>query len=89
MHCHLHRGDWSFHLTNEKKKRKNILTGSFSPTRELALFSPPVALSVIEREGLDIVVQFKRFVHFQDGNIVQKVFREIGGEVRVLRAHQT
>ena len=20
MHCHLHRGDWSFHLTNEKKK---------------------------------------------------------------------
>ena len=22
MHCHLHRGDWSFHLTNEKKKKK-------------------------------------------------------------------
>ena len=22
MHCHLHRGDWSFHLTNEKKKQK-------------------------------------------------------------------
>ena len=21
MHCHLHRGDWSFHLTNEKKKK--------------------------------------------------------------------
>ena len=20
MHCHLHRGDWNFHLTNEKKK---------------------------------------------------------------------
>ena len=20
MHCHLHRGDWSFHLTNEKKR---------------------------------------------------------------------
>ena len=20
-HCHLHRGDWSFHLTNEKKKK--------------------------------------------------------------------
>ena len=20
MHCHLHRGDWSFHPTNEKKK---------------------------------------------------------------------
>ena len=20
MHCHLHRGDWSFHLTDEKKK---------------------------------------------------------------------
>ena len=24
MHCHLHRGDWSFHLTNEKKKKKKI-----------------------------------------------------------------
>ena len=23
MHCHLNRGDWSFHLTNEKKKKKN------------------------------------------------------------------
>ena len=22
MHCHLHRGDWNFHLTNEKKKKK-------------------------------------------------------------------
>ena len=22
MHCHLHRGDWSFHLTNEKKKSR-------------------------------------------------------------------
>ena len=22
MRCHLHRGDWSFHLTNEKKKNK-------------------------------------------------------------------
>ena len=22
MHCHLHRGDWSFHLTKEKKKKK-------------------------------------------------------------------
>ena len=22
MHCHLHRGDWSFHLMNEKKKKK-------------------------------------------------------------------
>ena len=22
MHCHLHRGDWSFHLTNERKKKK-------------------------------------------------------------------
>ena len=21
VHCHLHRGDWSFHLTNEKKKK--------------------------------------------------------------------
>ena len=21
MHCHPHRGDWSFHLTNEKKKK--------------------------------------------------------------------
>ena len=21
MHCHLHRGDWNFHLTNEKKKK--------------------------------------------------------------------
>ena len=21
MHCQLHRGDWSFHLTNEKKKK--------------------------------------------------------------------
>ena len=24
MHCHLHRGDWNFHLTNEKKKKKNL-----------------------------------------------------------------
>ena len=23
MYCHLHRGDWSFHLTNEKKKNNN------------------------------------------------------------------
>ena len=23
MHCHLHRGDWSFHLTNEKKMIRN------------------------------------------------------------------
>ena len=22
MYCHLHRGDWSFHMTNEKKKKK-------------------------------------------------------------------
>ena len=21
MYCHLHRGDWSFHLTNQKKKK--------------------------------------------------------------------
>ena len=29
MHCHLHRGDWSFHLTNEKKKKQHAkcLTG--------------------------------------------------------------
>ena len=25
MHCHLHRGDWSFHLTNEKKKKKMMM----------------------------------------------------------------
>ena len=24
MHCHLHRGDWNFHLTNEKKKKKKL-----------------------------------------------------------------
>ena len=24
MHCHLHRGDWSFHLTNEKKQKKAV-----------------------------------------------------------------
>ena len=24
MHCHLHRGDWSFHLTNEKKKNVTV-----------------------------------------------------------------
>ena len=24
MHCHLHRGDWDFHLTNEKKKKRQI-----------------------------------------------------------------
>ena len=24
MHCHLHRGDWSFHLTNEKKKKQKL-----------------------------------------------------------------
>ena len=23
MHCHLHRGDWNFHLTNEKKKKSS------------------------------------------------------------------
>ena len=26
MHCHLHRGDWSFHLTNAKTK-KNLIQG--------------------------------------------------------------
>ena len=25
MHCHLHRGDWSFHLMNEKKKKRTSL----------------------------------------------------------------
>ena len=25
MHCHLHRGDWSFHLTNEKKRLEPVL----------------------------------------------------------------
>ena len=25
MHCHLHWGDWSFHLTNEKKKKLRLL----------------------------------------------------------------
>ena len=24
MHCHLHRGDWTFHLTNEKKKNSSL-----------------------------------------------------------------
>ena len=24
MHCPLHRGDWSFHLTNEEKKKKEL-----------------------------------------------------------------
>ena len=24
MHCHLHRGDWSSHLTNEKKKEEEL-----------------------------------------------------------------
>ena len=24
MHCHLHRGDWNFHLTNEKKKKTRV-----------------------------------------------------------------
>ena len=28
MHCHLHRGDWNFHLTNEKKKKLTIKKGS-------------------------------------------------------------
>ena len=25
MHCHLHRGDWNFHLTNEKKKKIKMM----------------------------------------------------------------
>ena len=25
MYCHLHRGDWSFHLTNKKKEKKTYL----------------------------------------------------------------
>ena len=24
IHCHLHRGDWSFHLTNEMKKERKL-----------------------------------------------------------------
>ena len=27
MHCHLHRGNWSFHLTNTKKKKKTVEIG--------------------------------------------------------------
>ena len=27
MHCHLHWGDWNFHLTNEKKKKKALFRG--------------------------------------------------------------
>ena len=33
MHCHLHRGDWSFHLTNEKKKKiLNLKKGYVHPS---------------------------------------------------------
>ena len=30
MQCHLHRGDWSFHLTNEKKKKKLAISPGHS-----------------------------------------------------------
>ena len=33
-YCHLHRGDWSYHLRNEKKK--NSITGFLSITDRLA-----------------------------------------------------
>ena len=43
MHCHLHRGDWSFHLKNEKKKSYQSQyadTGPSSPSADLKT-SPP------------------------------------------------
>ena len=31
IHCHLRRGDWSFHLTNEKKKKPSLLLSRRTP----------------------------------------------------------
>ena len=51
MHCHLHRGDWSFHLTNEKKKKKIT---SLNPSRGregAALLNAAPAVSTSDGHG--------------------------------------
>ena len=50
MYCHLHRGDWSFHLINEKKKKacfnlpvemlQNSLTATCITWRLMPVMSP-------------------------------------------------
>ena len=35
MHCHLHRGDWNFHLTNEKKTKKKRRRMTFTCTKKV------------------------------------------------------
>ena len=54
MHCHLHRGDWSFHLTNEKKKNSFLsITGKIL-SHEMTEIVSPTSVSTATRDPATI-----------------------------------
>ena len=48
MHCHLHRGDWSFHLTNDKKKSEMSWEEAVYPSKGGSSF--PLRLTCAEQK---------------------------------------
>ena len=67
MHCHLHRGDWSLHLTNKKKNYHTMTSGSNIMPR-MIIMVPLIVMIMMKMIQCVIMLTLISHYHFYINN---------------------